>query len=97
MMDMVVLDQAEHTSHTTDNTGLLTVVDMAASYDMASHRLLRPSMILTPAYGVPLHLCRTLYLLHCEIMIVLFIIIFAERDSAAFTVADLAILDDPSP
>ena len=93
---MVVLDQAEHTSHTPDDTGLLTVVDMAAPYDMASHRLLRPSVVLSAAHGVTLHLCRALYLLPGKIMIVLFIIIFAKRDPAALAVADLTILDDPS-
>ena len=96
MMDMVILDQTEHTSHTADDTGLFTVVDVATPYNMASYRLLCPAVVLTAAYSVALHLCRTFYLLNCKIVIVLLVIIFTERDSAALTVADITVLDDPT-
>ena len=36
MVDMVVLDDAEHASHAADNATLLAVVDIAAADDMTS-------------------------------------------------------------
>jgi hypothetical protein len=34
VMDVVILDCGENTSHTSNDTGLLTVMDVAASYDV---------------------------------------------------------------
>ena len=40
VMDMVVFDDGENAAHTADDTGLLTVVDMAAAHDMVADALL---------------------------------------------------------
>ena len=37
IVNMVVLNDAEHTSHTSYNTGLLTMVNMTAAHDMPAH------------------------------------------------------------
>ena len=96
VVNMVVLNQAEHTAHASHDTGLLTVMDVAASHDMAAYFLLQPSVILAAAYRVALHLCRALHMFAGKIVVILFIIILAQRDSAALAVTDLTVLDDPS-
>ena len=58
MMDVVVLDQAEHTAHPADDAALLAVMDVVAADDVASHLLLQPAVILPSAHRVPLHLGR---------------------------------------
>lgn len=58
VVNVVVLNDTEHTAHPSDNTGLLTVMDVAAADDMASDVLLRPSMILAAADSITLHLGR---------------------------------------
>ena len=45
VVNVVVLNDTEHTAHPSDNTGLLTVMDVAAADDMASDVLLRPAVI----------------------------------------------------
>ena len=95
-MDMVVLDQTEYAAHTAHDTGLLTVMDMAASYDMAAHLLLQPAVILAAAYRIAFHLRRALHMLAGKIVIVFFVIVLTQRDTTAFAVADLTVLDDPT-
>ena len=47
VVNVVVLNDTEHTAHPSDNTGLLTVMDVAAADDMASDVLLRPCLLYT--------------------------------------------------
>ena len=53
MMNVVVLDDTEDTAHSSDDTALFTVMDIVAPYYMASDLLLKPSVILSAAYGIP--------------------------------------------
>ncbi len=96
IVNMIVLDQTEYAAHTAHDTGLLTVMDMAASYDMAAHFLLQPAVILTAAHRVAFHLRGTLHMFAGKIVVILFVVIFTQRDTAALTVADLTVLDDPA-
>ena len=90
-MNVVVLNDTEHTAHPSDNTGLLTVMDVAAADDMASDVLLRPAVILAAAHSITLHLGRAFYVFSGKVMVVLRIVIFSERNTAALAVADLTV------
>ena len=96
MMDVIVLDQAEHTAHTANDASLLTVMDIVAAYDVASHILLQPAVILASAHSVPLHLSRTFHSLIGKIMVIVRIQIFSKTDTCAFAVGNIAILNDPA-
>ena len=96
VMNVVVLDHAEHAAHTTDDTTLFTVMDVISADDMTSYLFFQPAMILSAAYSVTFHLCRTFYLFICKIMIVIRIQIFTYGDTCTFAVGDIAVLDDPS-
>ncbi len=96
VMDVVVLNDAEDTSHSADDAALLAVVDVAAADDVASHLLLQPPVVLSPAHGIPLHLGRALHMVSGEEVVVVRVKIFAEGDAGALTAPDLAVLDDPS-
>ena len=63
MMNVVILDNAEHTAHTPHDSGLLTMMDVAAPNDMAAYFFFEPSMILPTADSIPLHLCRAFHML----------------------------------
>ena len=76
MMDMIVFDYGEDTSHSSDYSRLLAVVDVAAADDMAADVLLQPAMVLSTAYGVPLHLGRAFDVFVGEEVLVLGIQIF---------------------
>ena len=96
MMDVVVFNDGEYSAHPSADTVLLAVVDVAAADDMAAHFFFKPSVILTTAYGVPLHLGRTFDMLVGKIMLVVRIQIFAQGDAGTFAVADITVLDDPA-
>ena len=96
VVNVVVLNDTEHTAHPSDNTGLLTVMDVAAADDMASDVLLRPAVILAAAHSITLHLGRAFYVFSGKVMVVLRIVIFSERNTAALAVADLTVLNNPS-
>ena len=96
VMDMAVLDGGENPAHTAHDTGLFTVMNVAAADDMASHILLQPAVVLAAAYGIPLHLGGTFYVFCVKIHIIFRVAVFAQRDSTAFAVADLTVLDDPA-
>ena len=96
MMDMVVLDHGENTAHSADNTCLFTMMDMTSADNMPSYGFFRPSVILSSADCISFHLRCTLYMLIGEIMIIFRIVIFSKGNTAAFTVTDLTVLDDPS-
>ncbi len=63
---------------------------------MASHLLLQPSMVLSAADRIPLHLRRTLYMVNREEMIIVRVVIFADRDAGTLAAPDLTILDNPA-
>ena len=96
VVDVAVLDQGEHAAHPAHDTGLLTVVDVAAADDMVAHVLLQPAVVLPPANGVPLHLGGALHVPGGEIHVVFRIAVLSEGDPAAAAVGDLAVLDDPA-
>ena len=96
VMNMVVFDHTEHTAHTTDDTALFTVMNIISADNMTSYLFFQPAMILSAAYGITFHLCRTLDILICKIMIVIRIQIFTYGNTCAFAVGDIAVLDDPS-
>ena len=83
VMDMVILDNGEYASHSSYDTGLLTVMDVASSDDMSAHGLLGPSVILSTAYRISLHLGRTLNMLMEEVIIIVFLGIVTEGNTAA--------------
>src|SRR5699024_289911 len=96
VMDMVILDNREYPSHTSDDSALFAVMNIAAADNMASHFFFQPAMVLSPAYSVTLHLCGALYMLVCKVMVVVRIQIFSKRDTGTFAVADLTVFNDPS-
>ena len=96
MMDMVILDNAEHASHTAYDTGLLTMMNMASAHDMTAHFFFQPSVILTAAHRIPLHLRRALHMFSRKIVVVLRVVIFSERNSRTFAVTDFAVLNNPA-
>ena len=63
IMYVVVLDDAEDTAHTADDTALLTVMYIVMTYYVAADILFEPSVILPAADRISLHLCRTLHIL----------------------------------
>ena len=96
VMDVVVLDEAEHAAHPTNNTALLTVVDVVPTDDVASHLFFQPAMILATADCITFHLSGTLYIFIGEIMVIVRIQIFSKGNTRAFAVGDLAVLNDPA-
>ena len=95
-MNVVILNNAEHTSHSSDDPALLTVMNIASADNMTSDIFLQPAMILSAADGVPLHLRRTFYMVARKKMIVFRIIVFSEGNSGTFTSPDLTIFNNPS-
>ena len=96
VMDVVILDDREYASHSSYDTGLFAVMDMASSYDMSADGLLGPAVILSTAYGIPLHLGGTLYMLVEEVIVVVFLGIVTEGNTAALRSVDIAVFDDPA-
>ena len=96
VVDVVVLNEAEHAAHTSDDAGLFAVVDVAAPHDVTPNLFLQPAVILSAAHGVALHLRGALHVLAGEVMIVLLIVVLPQGDAGALAVADIAILDDPA-
>ena len=58
VVDMAVLNDREYAAHSSYNACLLTMMNMAAAYNMTADPFLCPAVILAPAYGVPFHLGR---------------------------------------
>lgn len=81
MMNMIVLNDTEYTSHASYNARLFTMVDMTPADNMASYFLFQPSVILTAAHRIPLHLGRTFHMLPCKIMVILRVIVFSEGNT----------------
>ena len=96
VVDVVVLDQREHAAHASDDAALLTVVDVAATDDVPADLLFEPAVVLAAADGVALHLGRALDMPGGEVVVVVRIVVLAQRDARALAVADLAVLDDPA-
>ena len=95
VVDVVVFDQREHAAHASDDAALLAVVDVAAADDVPADLLLEPAVVLAAADGVALHLGRALDMPGGEVVVVVRIVVLAQRDARALAVADLAVLDDP--
>ena len=96
MMNVVILDDGKNAPHSSNDSTLLTVMNVAASDDMAADLLLQPSVVLASANRIPLHLRGTLHMLIRKIMIIVRIQILAQADSGTLAVADFTVLDDPS-
>ena len=96
MMDMIIFNNAEYTSHTAHDAGLFAMVNMASADNMASDFFFQPSMILTAAHRIPLHLRRALHMLSRKVVVVLRVVIFSERNSRTLAVADFTVLDNPA-
>ena len=96
VVDVVVLNQTEHAAHPSDDACLFTVMDMAAAYDVMTDGFLQPSVILSAADGIAFHLSGGFDVLFGEVMVIFGIVIFAQTDAAAFTVGNVAILDNPA-
>ena len=71
-------------------------MDIISADDMAADFLLQPSMILAAAYGITLHLSRTLDLLVGKVMVVVRVEVFADGNTGAFTVRNVTVLNDPA-
>ena len=56
VVDMIVLNDREHTTQVSDDAGLSTVMDVAAAYDVRADVLLRPAFPLGLADGVTFRL-----------------------------------------
>src|SRR5699024_6441003 len=96
VMDMVILDNREYPSHTSDDSALFAVMNIAAADNMTSYFFFQPAMVLASAYSITLHLCGAFYMFIGKVMVVVRIQIFTKRNTGTFTVADLAVLDDPA-
>ena len=96
VMDVVVLNDAEDTTLTADDSALLAVMNVVSANDMASHLLLQPAMVLSAADCIAFHLRRALHMMSREEVIVLRIIIFPDRNAGALTAPDLAVFNDPA-
>ena len=96
MMNMVVLNDTEYTTHSTNNTTLLTMMDIVSTDNMTSYIFLKPAMILSAAYCISFHLGWTLNVFISKIMIVIRIVVFSKGNTCTFTVRNLAVLNDPS-
>ena len=96
VVDVVVLDDGEHSAHAADDAALLAVVDVAAAHDVAAHVLLQPAVVLAAAHGVTLHLGGGLHVLHGEVVVVVGVQVLAQGDACALGVGNLAVLNNPA-
>ena len=96
VMNVVVFDDGENSAHTADDAALLAVVDVVAADDVAADVLLEPSVILSSADSVTLHLRGALKMLICEVVVVLRIQILAEADAGALGEVNFVVFDDPA-
>jgi hypothetical protein len=86
MVDMVVLDDTKRTAHTANNATLFTMVDVTAADYMAAYFFFQPTVIYATAYSIAFHLSGTLYMFICEIMLIVRIKIFAQRNTGTLAV-----------
>ena len=96
MVDVIVLDDGEYAAHPSDDSSLFTMVNIAAADDVAAHLLLQPSVILTAADSIPLHLGGAFQMLFCKVVVIVRIQIFSQRNTGTFAVADFTVFDDPA-
>ena len=96
VVDVIVFYYGEHSSHAPDDSALLAVVDVVAPYDVASDFFLEPSVVLSLANGVTLHLCGALHVLVCKIVVVVRIAVFSHADSGTLAVADFTVFYYPT-
>ena len=93
---MVVFDGGKGAAHPPDDPALLTVMDLVAADDVASHFFFDPSVVLSAAYGIPLHLGRALDMLAGKVVVVVRVQVLPEADAGALAVGDVAVFDDPA-
>ena len=77
VMNVIVLDYAEDTTHTAYDSALLAVMNVVAADDVAPDFLLEPAMILAAADCIALHLCGALYMFCSKEMVICRITVFA--------------------
>ena len=96
VVDVVVLDDGEDTAQMAYDTGLIAVMDVAATHDMGTDPLLGPAFILGLADAVTLGLGAILVLFVQPLVVVVRLQILAQGDAGAFGLIDFAVLDDPA-
>ena len=52
MMNMVILNNTKHTTHTAYDSALLAMMNVVSANDMASNFFFQPAMILTTTYNI---------------------------------------------
>jgi len=82
VVNMVIFNDREHATHTTYNTGLFTVMNITSSYYMSANGFLCPTIVLGTAYCITLHLSRTFYMLVEEVVVIVFLGIVTEGNTA---------------
>ena len=78
MMDIIIFNNTEYASHTSDDSGLFAMMNIISSDYMTSNFFFGPSMILSSADCISFHLCWTFNMVFGKVMIVLFVIIFSQ-------------------
>ena len=96
MVDMVILNDAEHTAHAADDAALFAVVDVVSADNMAADVLLQPAVVLTPADRIPLHLGGALHMVVGKELLVFRVKILPQGNTGASAVGDITVLDDPA-
>src|SRR5699024_8880885 len=76
VMDMVILDNREYPSHTSDDSALFAVMNIAAADNMTSYFFLQPASVLALAYSITLRLRGSFYRFIGRVMVVVGIQIF---------------------
>ena len=84
VMNMVILYDREYAAHTSNDAGLLTVVDVTAAHDVGADGLFCPAVILCTAYRISLHLRRAFHVFGEKVVVIVFLRIVSEGDSTAF-------------
>ena len=78
MVNMIVLNDTEHTAHTTDDAALLAMMYVISADNVAADGFFHPAMELPATDGVALHLGGALNIFVSEVVIVIRIMIFAK-------------------
>ena len=79
-----------------DDSGLTTVMDIAATYNMASDFFFAPAFPLSLTDALPFSLCTILIFFMQPFVVVPSLLIFSQGNATAFALIDLAIFYDPS-
>ena len=96
VVDVVVLDQGEHTAQMAHDAGLAAVVDIAPANDVVADILLGPPLDLGQADALPLGLGAVLKFVMKPLIVVFWLAVFAQGDAGTLGIGDLAVLNDPA-